>query len=91
MAREPFVYKRGEIVITPSAADALGAAGERPEIHLSRHVYQMRRAYDRGIEKLETLQTLHDGTTIKIITSEDRQQTTISLPDEDAEQEAPKQ
>ena len=87
-------FALGQIVMTPGAAAAFAATGERPFPLLSRHQQsdwgevspEDATENDFSVThsfRVLSVYALHDGTRIWILTEADRSATTILLPDED--------
>lgn len=86
-------FALGQIVATPGALGAMGAAGQLPLELLSRHVQgdwgdiseedclENEQSLNDG-RRLLSAYRLRDGTRIWIITEADRSSTTILLPEE---------
>ena len=74
------IPKLGNIIVTAAANTALAKAGQKPDLFLSRHVYDLVRTGDS--KRLVSIHALRDGVQIKIQTKQDSSQTTVSLPEE---------
>ncbi len=86
-------FALGRIVMTPGAAAALAATGERPFPFLARHQHgdwgdvSAEDATENAFSvthgfRILSAYTLRDGTQIWILTEADRSATTILLPEE---------